>query len=247
MVGFEKLAEGGFNRSFLVTRRDNFRFVARIPYPVTQPKSLIIASELATMDFLRSHGIPVPKVYGYSASADNPAETEYIFMELIQGQNLGDICFDLSERQRAKLIAKLVQLQSRLFALRFPASGSLYYCTDLPESNKVVVPSSLPTNEGRFCIGPDTSLGLWYGRRLNLPVERGPCEYLQPPALGIKQRRRQWLRRQWLMCIADQDCLAVLNCRCQKGDCIPFQIRTTPSTLPASSQRDLQLSAAITS
>ncbi|PWY89730.1 kinase-like protein [Aspergillus heteromorphus CBS 117.55] len=178
VLGFEKLAEGGFNRSFLVTMRDNFRFVARIPYPVTQPKPLVIASEVATMDFLRSHGIPVPKVYGYSASADNPAGTEYIFMELIQGQNLGDIWFDLSERQRYKLIAQLVQLESRLFALRFPASGSLYYCSDLPESNRVIIPnsSSLSTNEGRFCIGPDTSLGLWYGRRLNLPVERGPYQ-----------------------------------------------------------------------
>ncbi|PYH97880.1 phosphotransferase [Aspergillus ellipticus CBS 707.79] len=174
VVGFEKLAEGGFNRSFLVTMQDKLRFVARIPYPVTQPKSLVIASEVATMDFLRSHGIPVPKVYRYSASADNPAGTEYIFMELVQGQNLGDIRFDLSERQRAKLVANLVQLKSRLFKLRFPASGSLYCCSDLPESNKVIFPSSVLANEGRFCIGPDTSLGLWYGRRLNLHVERGP-------------------------------------------------------------------------
>lgn len=34
---FEKLAEGGFNRSFLVTMHDGFRLVARIPYPTTQP------------------------------------------------------------------------------------------------------------------------------------------------------------------------------------------------------------------
>ncbi|KAL1982078.1 hypothetical protein VTN96DRAFT_1791 [Rasamsonia emersonii] len=35
VVRFEKLAEGGFNRTFLVTMRDGFQFVARIPYPVT--------------------------------------------------------------------------------------------------------------------------------------------------------------------------------------------------------------------
>ncbi|PYI29519.1 hypothetical protein BP00DRAFT_400622 [Aspergillus indologenus CBS 114.80] len=188
VVGFQKLAEGGFNRSFLITMRDKFQFVARIPYPVTQPKRLVIASEVATMDFLRSHGMPVPKVYGYSANADNPAQTEYIFMELIRGQNLGDIWFDLSEEKRTKLIANLVQVESRLFAPRFPASGSLYYCSDLPGSTKVIIPSSSPSNEGRFCIGPDTSLGLWYGRRLHLPVERGPY----------------------------QDCLAVLNAGARK-------------------------------
>src|ERR1700733_12339148 len=58
---FEKLAEGGFNRTFLVTMRDGFQFAGRIPYPVTEPKDLVVASEVATMDFLRSHGIPVPK------------------------------------------------------------------------------------------------------------------------------------------------------------------------------------------
>ncbi|KAG2413237.1 hypothetical protein HFD88_002426 [Aspergillus terreus] len=162
VVAFEKLAEGGFNRSFLLTMRDVFRFVARISYPVTQPASLIIASEVATMDFLRSHDIPVPKVYGYSATADNPAETEYIFTESMQGQSLGNIWFDLSERQRTRLIKEIVQLESRLFALRFPASRSLYYCSDLVEINKIIVPISSPSNEGRFCVGPDTSMGLWY-------------------------------------------------------------------------------------
>jgi aminoglycoside phosphotransferase (APT) family kinase protein len=83
VVAFEKLAEGGFNRSFLLTMRDGIRFVARITYPVNQPAPLIIASEVATMNFLRSHDIPVPKVYGYSATAENPAETEYIFMEFM--------------------------------------------------------------------------------------------------------------------------------------------------------------------
>ncbi|RAK98730.1 uncharacterized protein BO80DRAFT_495297 [Aspergillus ibericus CBS 121593] len=174
VVGFEKLAEGGFNRSFLVTMRDSSRFVARIPYPITEPSSLVIVSEVATMDFLRSHEIPVPKIYGYSATPDNPAETEYIFMEFVQGTNLGDIWFDLSERQRAKIVTNLVQLESRLFALRFPASGCLYYSSDFTDSSRVILPSQYPTDEARFCIGPDTSLGLWYGKRLNLPVERGP-------------------------------------------------------------------------
>ncbi|KAH1514029.1 hypothetical protein KXX29_001403 [Aspergillus fumigatus] len=45
VASFEKLAEGGFNRSFKITMRDGFQFVARIPYPVTEPKSLLVASE----------------------------------------------------------------------------------------------------------------------------------------------------------------------------------------------------------
>lgn len=58
--------------------RDGFQMVARIPYPCTVPKYSAVASEVATMALLRSSGLPVPEVYGYSPVADNAAETEYI-------------------------------------------------------------------------------------------------------------------------------------------------------------------------
>ncbi|KAJ5348736.1 phosphotransferase family protein [Penicillium brevicompactum] len=171
----EKLAEGGFNRSFLVTMNDGFQLVARIPYPVTEPKFFAIASEVATMDFLRSQGIPVPKVVGYSASSDNAAETEYIFMELVQGNNLGDIWFELSEKERINLVYQIVRMESRLLSLRFPASGSLYYSKDLQDkSSWIDIPSTQSTSKRHFCIGPDTTLGLWYGKRCDLPASRGP-------------------------------------------------------------------------
>ncbi|KAJ6155568.1 hypothetical protein N7470_006134 [Penicillium chermesinum] len=173
VIEFKKLAEGGFNRSFLITMRDGSQLVARIPYPATEPKFLLVASEVATLDFLRLHGIPVPKVFDYSAVADNSAGTEYIFMEYVQGKNLADVWYTLSERERRELVANIVQLESRLFSLRFPASGSLYYCNYLPDKySRVTVPS--PGSSHRFCVGPDTSLRSWYGKRLNLSVERGP-------------------------------------------------------------------------
>lgn len=173
---FEKLAEGGFNRSFLITMRDGFQFVARIPYPHTGPKFLVVASEVATMGFLHAHGIPVPRVFGYATDADNSAGTQYIFMEFVQGTNLADVWYDLSEQQRIKMVGKLVELEARLFDLQFPASGSLYYCEDLPEKYRQIITPKLSSTR-RFCVGPDTSLALWHGKRINLPVERGPCEY----------------------------------------------------------------------
>jgi hypothetical protein len=131
IVKFEKLAEDGFNRTFLVSMRDGFQMVARIPYPMTEPKHLLVASEVATMDYLRSHGIPTPEIYGYSTTSQNPADTEYIFMEFNRGINLGDIWFELGETARIAVVHKLVELESRLFSLAFPASGSLYYSRDL--------------------------------------------------------------------------------------------------------------------
>jgi aminoglycoside phosphotransferase (APT) family kinase protein len=87
----EKLDEGGFNRIFLITMLDGFQMIARIPYPVTEPKFYAIASEVATMAFLRANGLPVPKVYGYSPTSDNAAKTEYVFMEFIRGTKLTDV------------------------------------------------------------------------------------------------------------------------------------------------------------
>ncbi|XPT00062.1 hypothetical protein M3J09_009224 [Ascochyta lentis] len=172
---FEKLGEGGFNRTFLITMHDGFQLVGRIPYPVTEPKHLVVASEVATMEFLRMNGIPVPKVYKYSTTPENAAGTEYIFMELVRGTNLGDMWFDLSEKARITVVTKLVELESRLFALPFPASGSLYYNKDLDaETNNIDVPTADLSCHSRFCVGPDTRLSLWHGKRLRLHVDRGP-------------------------------------------------------------------------
>jgi len=82
----KKLAEGGLNRTFLITMRDNFQMVAGIPYTVTTPNTLLLlALQVATMALLRSSGLPIPEIYGYSISPDNAAETEYIFMVFVEG------------------------------------------------------------------------------------------------------------------------------------------------------------------
>jgi hypothetical protein len=46
---------------------DGFQLVGCNLYPVIEHKHLIVASEVAMMDFLRSQGMTVPKIYIYSA------------------------------------------------------------------------------------------------------------------------------------------------------------------------------------
>lgn len=91
IISFEKLAKGGFNCTFLITMHDNFQLIACILYLVTVPKPYIVASEVTTMDFLCSFGLPIPNVNRYLPTSDNAAETEYIFMEFIDGTKLSDI------------------------------------------------------------------------------------------------------------------------------------------------------------
>ncbi|KAI2484031.1 Aminoglycoside phosphotransferase [Pyrenophora tritici-repentis] len=155
--------------------RDGFQLVGRIPYPMTEPRHLVIASEVATLDFLRINNIPVPEVYGYSTISQNLAGTEYIFMELVRGVNLGDIWVDLSKKARKTVVTKLVQLESQLFTLQFPGNGSLYYAKDLDaDVQRMNIPVADNASLEGFCVGPDTRLHLWYGKRLSLQVGRGP-------------------------------------------------------------------------
>jgi len=70
IVDLTKLAEGGFNRTFLITMHGGFQMVARIPYPATAPKYFAVASEVATMALLHSSRLPIPEVYGYSPTSN---------------------------------------------------------------------------------------------------------------------------------------------------------------------------------
>ncbi|USW56979.1 Putative protein kinase domain, aminoglycoside phosphotransferase [Septoria linicola] len=151
----KKLAEGGFNRVFEVTMRDGFQLIARLPYPVTQPKSFPIASEAATMAHVRKHGVPTPAVYAYSHSQDNPVGAEYMMMEKIHGRCLGDIWYDLSDKERVKLLGEIVDREVKLFGISLPACGSIYHADDLPSQLNRVSMSSEAEN---LCIGPDVSL-----------------------------------------------------------------------------------------
>ena len=60
IVDLAKLAEGGFNFTF-VTMRDGFQMVAHIPYPVPVPKYYAVTSEVVTMDLLRSSDSLFPR------------------------------------------------------------------------------------------------------------------------------------------------------------------------------------------
>ena len=133
------------------------------------------------MVFLRSKGLPIPKVYAYSLTSKNEAQTEYILMEYVEGTNLSQIWFDLKEDEIISLMDQVAKVESTMMSISFPAGGSIYYARDLMElSGNEGIPldeqvESSSLEKERFCIGPDVSVPLWYGRREQLDVFRGPC------------------------------------------------------------------------
>jgi hypothetical protein len=77
----EKLAEGGFNCVLQIIMRDWTQLVARLLYPSAELKQYTTASEIATMGFVRFHGVSVLRVFDYSSTAKNSLGSDYIIME----------------------------------------------------------------------------------------------------------------------------------------------------------------------
>ncbi|KAI0645256.1 kinase-like domain-containing protein [Trametes meyenii] len=174
---------------------DGFQMIARIPYPVTQPKFYAVASEVATMAFLRAHGLPVPKVYDYSPISNNAAKTEYIFMEFVKGTKLTDVWMQLKEADLISVLRQLVKLESLIMSIPFEAGGSLYYVDDLERvaGGRTSTPFSL--NGEHFCIGPDVRLHMWYGRRSDLDVNRGPYKNAEEVLAAAALKEIAYLER----------------------------------------------------
>lgn len=174
-----KIAEGGFNRVLDISMKDGSSILARLPYLSTVPRRLAVASEVATLEFVRAHGIPTPRVLAYSVDA-NTVGSEYILMEKLLGRPIGDAWFDLSEEERLKVLLEIVKLEAKLFAIKLPASGSIYYARDLSPGTPNI---DIPGSEDGFCIGPYAALQWWFGERGDLNIDRGPRKCTHDPCI----------------------------------------------------------------
>lgn len=174
VVSIRKLAEGGHNRTFTLTMQDGLEVIARIPYPKTVPKKYAIASEVATMDFIRLHGVSVPRVYDYSITAHNCVGAEYMIMEKVGGKLLWEFWDILTPQGRDRIIEQIVKMEATLFSIHLPASGSIYYKKDLDDHVKTAEILS-PNGSPDFCVGPSAAASWWYQERAEMTFDRGPC------------------------------------------------------------------------
>ena len=195
VVSMKKLAEGGFNRIFDLVLQDGFEVIAKIPYHIAKPDYFATASEAATLAFLRLKGIPVPEVYSYCATAENPVGTEYLLLEKAPGVCVASKWTSLQDLEIRRLAHSFVELEKKLFQIPFRASGSLYFKNDIPSSLQApLYEEEHATEERQFCIGPIADYMFWYGRRAGLKLNRGPwkshIEYLQ----SIAQKEIAWTK-----------------------------------------------------
>lgn len=126
VTSMQKLEGGGFNRVFLLTMDDGFEVIAKLPYSLSAPTSLCTESEVATLDFLSSKSIPVPRVYAWSSKVDNAVGSEYIILEKAPGQPLESRWFSLTPKERVRLVTSFVEIERKMFSFPLGFYGSLY-------------------------------------------------------------------------------------------------------------------------
>ncbi|TVY53036.1 Altered inheritance of mitochondria protein 9, mitochondrial [Lachnellula cervina] len=187
--------ESSSHRIFEATFRDGQIVIARLPYPYTVPQNYGVASEVATMEFLRLHGIPIPKVFDWSSSSSNSVGSEYIIMEKLPGKRLSSTWYNMTARKRWYLMEKIVRLEQTFFDIQFPVSGSIFYKNSLePGVRSVDLPQTI-TDGAKFCIGPSTDYLWWFQNRHELSVSHGPWDTSEDVLKAVGERELQWLQK----------------------------------------------------
>jgi hypothetical protein len=126
------------------------RAIIKIPDPVV-PAHFVTASEVATLEYLQTElAIPVPKVFAWSTTSDNPVGCEYIIMEEASGDALNVVWPTLEVGKKFTVIDQILLLQNRLLQGGVEL-GCLYFTEDavaLGLSKQLSVAAKTPA---RFC------------------------------------------------------------------------------------------------
>lgn len=99
-------------------------------------------------------------------------------MEKVAGAQIFKVWDEMSEQDRISLIKRLTQWERELSDIKFPAYGNLYLKSDVDETERIPLDSSIDP-EGEFCIGPacDASWLMHPGQSIPSAL-CGPCRYL---------------------------------------------------------------------
>jgi hypothetical protein len=119
-ISFEKIGEGNYNKAYRLEMEDGQKVIAKVPHPNAGPRVLTTASEVATMEFVRTIlNIPVPQVLAWSATDQNPVQAEYIIMEEARGSQLHEVWKDLPLRKKTDIIREFVEIEKKLLSVSF--------------------------------------------------------------------------------------------------------------------------------
>ena len=130
-------------------------------------KQHMMESEIATMKYVREHtSIPVPEVYAFETTSNNPAKLPYILMECIDGHRVPAKARDLPSHLLKQILHELAGVLLKLSTLQFPKIGNLYENSD----GRYRIDTMLDRKGKK--VGPFTSSTEYYRWRAEQPLVR---------------------------------------------------------------------------
>ncbi|KDQ19234.1 hypothetical protein BOTBODRAFT_102584 [Botryobasidium botryosum FD-172 SS1] len=197
-TSFTKIAEGYFNKIYSIGLDTGAEVIARIPHPIAGPPRYVIASEVATMDYLRTvlH-LLVPRVLSWSASSDRIGSA-YIIMEKVEGSTLKARTQSRPPAHELRsLLVSVFNSESKCLQAAFLQYGSLYYKEDVsPELQKLpLYADHSPIKDGsdRFRVGPSTQRSFWCGERESMELDRGPWRLPEDFLAAAARSETAWI------------------------------------------------------
>lgn len=125
-------------------------------------------------------GLPIPRIYDWSANEHNAVKAEYILEEKAPGQPLGAIWGQLSSETQLSIVSQLVDAEKKLASISFPKHGYIYYESDLKPTpakyDRLESPSTQNAQAPDFVIGPSADPNFWALERAQMNLDRGPCK-----------------------------------------------------------------------
>ncbi|KAI0657040.1 hypothetical protein C8Q70DRAFT_920569, partial [Cubamyces menziesii] len=186
-LSWEKIGEGAFNKAFLLKFDSGAAVTIRIPCPIVANVEQTIASEVATMSYIRErwaeevmHITPLPpKVIAWDKTSRNPAGTPYIITEFVPGVQLFSRWPFIQGDDAGIAIAGMIEMETCLLSEPFSQYGSLYFAEDLPEelrNRPLYAPDSALRDalSTKYKIGPTVDREWWRGGYGRVAANRGP-------------------------------------------------------------------------
>ena len=178
----QPLQPGAYARTFLYILEDGLHIVGRVV--LLARRTLKTEAEVATMDSIRGTcallwlspllilgppartSIPVPRVYLFCSTPDNPVRAEWVLMDYVPGQRLMDCWNKMGVPQKMRTAKDLARVMAEMFAFTASHCGALLYdrssndtqrspgYNHAPFSKDPTVEAHTQVVDGDFNIGP---------------------------------------------------------------------------------------------
>ncbi|QKX58875.1 uncharacterized protein TRUGW13939_06003 [Talaromyces rugulosus] len=154
----------GFNNVVLeLAFSDNIYWIARIPHlALDDGDKTSMLSEIATMRIIKQHTtVPIPQVFDFELSADQPFGYPYVFMEFLGGLTLPNgLAGTIPHQYHTKVARQLANVFTELQYLTFSRIGRLW-CGEDGDQPVEIISMAWHSSPGPL----ETSLEYFYNER----------------------------------------------------------------------------------